>query len=157
MVGILRIHLGAGLFRPHAFMDCPCSGNSRPGHAYRQLHGAARADVRFAQGNRMFGLTQLGVVNTAISLVAVAAGAIALIRDKEITLRNTLGKVYVITTILTFFVIPLRRTCLKEGRISAPCRNSSDIAASPRRSATPTFRVPACSRRTSARTRGADR
>jgi uncharacterized membrane protein len=49
----------------------------------------------------MFGLTQLGVVHTAISLVAVAAGAIALIRDKEITLRNTLGKVYVITTILT--------------------------------------------------------
>lgn len=40
----------------------------------------------------MFGLTQLGVVHTAISLVAVAAGAIALIRDKEITLGNTLGK-----------------------------------------------------------------
>jgi uncharacterized membrane protein len=48
----------------------------------------------------MFGLTQLGVIHTAISLIAVAAGLIALIRDKEISPRNTLGKVYVITTIL---------------------------------------------------------
>src|ERR1700693_6493331 len=48
----------------------------------------------------MFGLTQLGVIHTAISLIAVAAGVIALIRDKEISPRNTLGKVYVITTVL---------------------------------------------------------
>ena len=40
----------------------------------------------------MFGLTQLGVIHTAISLIAVAAGLIALIRDKEISPRNTLGK-----------------------------------------------------------------
>src|SRR5258708_123227 len=48
----------------------------------------------------MFGLTQLGMIHTAISLIAVAAGLIALIRDKEISPRNTLGKVYVIATIL---------------------------------------------------------
>jgi len=49
----------------------------------------------------MFGLTQLGIVHTLISIVAVIAGLIALVRDKEITLANTVGKVYVITTILT--------------------------------------------------------
>jgi uncharacterized membrane protein len=49
----------------------------------------------------MFGLTLLGFVHTAISLVAVAAGAIALIRDGAISPRNALGKTYVITTVLT--------------------------------------------------------
>jgi hypothetical protein len=33
----------------------------------------------------MPGLTNLGIIHTAISLVAVGAGAVALIRDKEIT------------------------------------------------------------------------
>src|SRR6266513_1090988 len=42
-----------------------------------------------------YGLTPLGVIHTAISLIAVAAGLIALARDKEISPRNTLGKVYV--------------------------------------------------------------
>ena len=49
----------------------------------------------------MFGLTPLGVIHTAISLVALTAGLIAFFRDKEITPRNMLGKVYVITTVLT--------------------------------------------------------
>src|SRR5438309_7226688 len=49
----------------------------------------------------MFGLTPLCVIHTAISLIAVAAGLIALVRDKEISPRNALGKVYVITTVLT--------------------------------------------------------
>src|SRR2546427_11257398 len=49
----------------------------------------------------MFGLTPLGVIHTAISLIAVAAGLIALIRDKEISPRNMLGKVYVIATVIT--------------------------------------------------------
>src|SRR5450432_2819184 len=49
----------------------------------------------------MFGLTQLGVVHTAISLVAVTAGLIVLVRDGKISPRNLLGKIYVITTILT--------------------------------------------------------
>src|SRR6266702_1578771 len=48
----------------------------------------------------MFGLTPLGVIHTAISLIAVAAGLIALVRDKKISPRNVLGKVYVITTVL---------------------------------------------------------
>ena len=49
----------------------------------------------------MFGLTPLGVVHTAISLVAVAAGLIALLRDGRITPGNTLGRVYIWTTVLT--------------------------------------------------------
>jgi hypothetical protein len=47
------------------------------------------------------GLTSLGIVHTVISLVAVAAGLIALIRDREISLRDRMGKLYVITTVLT--------------------------------------------------------
>jgi uncharacterized membrane protein len=49
----------------------------------------------------MFGLTPLGVIHTAISLIAVAAGLIALLRDKEISPRNGVGKIYIIATILT--------------------------------------------------------
>lgn len=49
----------------------------------------------------MFGLTQLGIIHTAISLIAVGAGAIALFRDKEISPRNGLGKTYIITTLIT--------------------------------------------------------
>jgi len=49
----------------------------------------------------MFGLTHLGVVHTAISLIAVAAGIIAFIRDKEITSRNRIGQLYIWTTVLT--------------------------------------------------------
>lgn len=49
----------------------------------------------------MFGLTPLGAVHTAISLVALAAGAIALFRDKEISPQTSLGKVYLWTTVLT--------------------------------------------------------
>lgn len=49
----------------------------------------------------MAGLTTLGMVHTAISLIAVAAGLIALVRDQEISPRNRLGQVYVIMTVLT--------------------------------------------------------
>jgi uncharacterized membrane protein len=49
----------------------------------------------------MFGLTPLGTVHTAISLVALVAGAMALVRDKEIAPQTTLGKVYLWTTVLT--------------------------------------------------------
>lgn len=49
----------------------------------------------------MFGLTTLGVIHTAISLVAVAAGAVALFRDGAIAPRNALGMLYVIATVLT--------------------------------------------------------
>lgn len=47
------------------------------------------------------GLTPLGIIHTAISLVAVAAGLIALIRDREISFSNRTGKIYVIMTVLT--------------------------------------------------------
>ena len=49
----------------------------------------------------MFGLTSLGIIHTAISLVAVAAGLIALVRDRRITWDNKVGKTYVVTTVLT--------------------------------------------------------
>jgi len=49
----------------------------------------------------MFGLTPLGVIHTAISLIAVATGLIALFRDKEISPRNGVGKIYIIATVLT--------------------------------------------------------
>jgi len=49
----------------------------------------------------MLGLTSLGVFHTAISLIALVAGLIALVRDKQISPRNLLGKVYVVTTIVT--------------------------------------------------------
>ena len=49
----------------------------------------------------MLGLTTIGVVHTAISLVAVAAGIYAFFRDKQISPRNGLGKVYIWTTVFT--------------------------------------------------------
>ncbi len=48
-----------------------------------------------------FGLTPLGVVHTAISLVAVAAGIVAFLRYKQITLATRAGQVYLWTTVLT--------------------------------------------------------
>src|SRR5712691_7013357 len=50
---------------------------------------------------RMLGLTSLGTIHTAISLIAVVAGLIAFVRDKEISPRNGVGKIYVIATVLT--------------------------------------------------------
>lgn len=49
----------------------------------------------------MLGLTNLGILHTAISLVAVGAGIVAFIRDKEINSRNGLGQLYIWTTVLT--------------------------------------------------------
>jgi hypothetical protein len=49
----------------------------------------------------MLGLTTIGIIHTAISLVAVGAALVALFRDKEISPSNTLGKTYVATTVLT--------------------------------------------------------
>jgi uncharacterized membrane protein len=49
----------------------------------------------------MFGLTNLGLIHTAISVVALATGAAALVRDKEITSRNGLGQIYLWTTVIT--------------------------------------------------------
>jgi hypothetical protein len=49
----------------------------------------------------MFGLTTLGIIHTWISLVAVVAGLIALLRDKHISPRNRTGMVYIVATVLT--------------------------------------------------------
>jgi uncharacterized membrane protein len=49
----------------------------------------------------MLGLTPLGAIHTAISLVALAAGLMAFFRDKGINPANTLGQVYIWTTVLT--------------------------------------------------------
>lgn len=49
----------------------------------------------------MLGLTPLGTFHTAISVIAVVAGLTALVRDKEISSKNRVGKLYVITTIIT--------------------------------------------------------
>jgi len=48
----------------------------------------------------IYGLTPLGVFHTIVSLVALAAGVIALIRDGKISWDNSLGKIYVVTTII---------------------------------------------------------
>lgn len=49
----------------------------------------------------MLGITAFGMFHTIISLIAVLAGIIALIRDGRITPRNRVGQIYVIMTILT--------------------------------------------------------
>jgi len=49
----------------------------------------------------LFGLTVLGIAHTAVSLVAIAAGAWAFARDKVIEPGNRLGKLYLATTAFT--------------------------------------------------------
>src|SRR5262245_51534651 len=49
----------------------------------------------------MFGLTPLGTIHTAISLIALVAGAIALSRDKAITSRTVMGQIFVLGTVLS--------------------------------------------------------
>ena len=49
----------------------------------------------------MFGLTPLGTLHTAISLVALFAGAFALWRNKQITSRDPVGQVFLGGTALS--------------------------------------------------------
>ena len=49
----------------------------------------------------MLGLTTLGAIHTAISLVALVAGFWAFARDKEIVPQNRLGQLYLAATALT--------------------------------------------------------
>ncbi|MBL8021503.1 MAG: hypothetical protein JNM27_17670 [Leptospirales bacterium] len=49
----------------------------------------------------MYGLIPLGIFHLAISLIAVASGAILLVREKAITAAGRLGQVYVVTTFIT--------------------------------------------------------
>src|ERR1700690_3440399 len=53
------------------------------------------------EGFDMLGLTPLGIVHTAISLVAIVYGVIALLRYKEISPQNRAGQIYLIATLLT--------------------------------------------------------
>jgi hypothetical protein len=48
----------------------------------------------------IFGLTSLGAFHTIISLIAVATGGISLIRDGKISWDNSLGKTFVVTTVI---------------------------------------------------------
>lgn len=49
----------------------------------------------------MFGLTTLGAVHTAISLIALWAGYYSLLRDGAINPKRRLGQIYLWTTVLT--------------------------------------------------------
>lgn len=49
----------------------------------------------------VLGLTPLGVLHTAVSLVAVAAGVACFLRYGGISLRTSIGRVYVYTTLIT--------------------------------------------------------
>jgi uncharacterized membrane protein len=49
----------------------------------------------------MLGLTNLGIVHTVFSLVAVAAGVVAYVRHGSISLRTRVGGVYIVATVLT--------------------------------------------------------
>jgi uncharacterized membrane protein len=49
----------------------------------------------------MFGLTPLGTFHTAVSLIAVGTGLVALIRDRQISPKTRLGQTYLITTLIT--------------------------------------------------------
>jgi hypothetical protein len=49
----------------------------------------------------MLGLTPLGAIHTALSLVALASGVLALLRHLEISPLTWLGRLYVWTTVLT--------------------------------------------------------
>jgi len=49
----------------------------------------------------MLGLSTLGAIHTAISLVALVTGFWVLWRDKEISSRSRLGQAYLVATLLT--------------------------------------------------------
>lgn len=49
----------------------------------------------------LLGLTPLGVVHTAISLVAIGAGVSALVAYRALSPRNRAGRLYLLTTFLT--------------------------------------------------------
>lgn len=46
-------------------------------------------------------MSTLGIIHTAIGVIAVIAGIIALVRDHRITSKNATGQVYLWTTVLT--------------------------------------------------------
>jgi uncharacterized membrane protein len=46
-------------------------------------------------------ITPFGAFHTVLSLIAVAAGIAALVRDREISPRKRVGKIYILMTVLT--------------------------------------------------------
>jgi uncharacterized membrane protein len=54
-----------------------------------------------AKETTMFGLTNLGIVHTLISIVAVIAGVVCFFHYGAISPRNAAGKTYILTTVLT--------------------------------------------------------
>jgi uncharacterized membrane protein len=48
----------------------------------------------------MFGLTTVGIIHTLLGVVALVCGFGSLLRDKEISASNTLGRVYLASTLL---------------------------------------------------------
>ena len=87
----------------------------------------------------MFGLTNLGVVHTLISLVAVAAGIVSFVRYGSISLRTSAGLVYVVTTVLT---VPHGVRHLQDGCVRAGARRSECLRSSCSRSRCWSRRVP---------------
>src|SRR2546428_8086287 len=61
--------------------------------------GSVSVDSSIEAG--MTGLTTLGVFHAAIGVVALVCGFSALVRDKEISTKNRLGQVYLVTTLIT--------------------------------------------------------
>src|SRR2546428_8564680 len=61
--------------------------------------GSVSVDSSIEAG--MTGLTTLGVFHAAIGVVALVCGFSALVRDKEISAKNRLGQVYLVTTLIT--------------------------------------------------------
>src|SRR4051812_37530616 len=55
----------------------------------------------FHRSSRMFGLTSLGTIHTAVSLVALFAGYLALLRAFRIDPQTRLGQVYIWSTVIT--------------------------------------------------------
>jgi uncharacterized membrane protein len=49
----------------------------------------------------MFGLTTLGVFHTAVGLTALVYGFWSLVRYKQISPRNRIGQIYILTTFVT--------------------------------------------------------
>jgi hypothetical protein len=49
----------------------------------------------------MLYLSHLGIIHTLISLVAVGAGIVSFVRFGSISMRTSVGRVYVVTTVLT--------------------------------------------------------
>src|SRR5664279_2001954 len=68
----------------------------RAGHAkpYAQINNSS-------EESDMFGLNPLGIFHAVLSLVAVTAGLIALLRDGRITSATRAGMIYILTTAIT--------------------------------------------------------